>query len=127
VTRGRSRRRPCALHRSGRGVRLRRARGRRSARAGLRLRLRDAAADEQGECGEKDGDRSWALRHLTSKFTAAARRLARSRPAGLLAVVTTIVGAAVGSNLAVLVLHIWGRLEIERAEARRPALPAIEA
>ena len=46
---------------------------------------------------------------------------------GLLAVVTTIVGAAVGSNLAVLVLDIWGRPGVERAEARRPALPAVEA
>jgi hypothetical protein len=36
---------------------------------GLRLRLRDPAAGEQGECCEKDGDRSRALEHLTSKFT----------------------------------------------------------
>jgi hypothetical protein len=49
---------------------MRRSRGRHSVRAALRLRLRDPAADEQGECCENDGDRSRALEHLTGKFTA---------------------------------------------------------
>ena len=41
---------------------------------------------------------------------------------GLLAVVTTIVGAAVGANLTVLILDIWGRPVSERATALQPAL-----
>ena len=78
-TRGRSRRRLCVLHRSGRGVRLRRARGRRIVRGGLRTApARPPAADEQGvSAARKTATGSRALEHLTSKWYAGARRLAR--------------------------------------------------
>ena len=48
--------------------------------------------------------------------------------AGLLAVVTTIVGAAVGANLTLLLLDIArGRAVAEVAEPSQPALTTAEA
>jgi uncharacterized membrane protein YfcA len=47
--------------------------------------------------------------------------------ADLLAVFTTIVGAAVGANLIVLSLDIWGRSVPERAPVSEPALPVVGA